>query len=200
MLKFMSTFTKSIVLLAGFGLVASEAFCGGTLTGAIVTDLQKNKEHVVVYLKGAVGPVTTRKATVEQHHLMFIPKVTTVPVGSTVVFTNHDKIYHNVFSRSEAKSFNLNTYDPGKPKHVVFDKPGAVNLLCNVHPEMSAWVVVTDNKYSAITGKDGLFTINDIPAGTYQIGVWSEKSRQLEETTVTVIDGKTSNVDIKLGD
>ena len=199
-MKFMNRLTKSVLLVAGFGLIASEAFCGGTLTGSIVTDLQKNKEDVVVYLKGTIGPVTTRKATVEQHHLMFIPKVTTVPAGSTVVFTNHDKIYHNVFSRSEAKSFNLDTYDPGKPKQVVFDKPGAVNLLCNVHPEMSAWVVVTDNKYSAVTGKDGLFTITDIPAGTYRIGVWSEKSRPLEEAAVTVTEGKTSYVDITLGD
>jgi plastocyanin len=200
MLKMSTAFFKSALLMTGFALMASEAFCNGTVTGSIVTDLDKNKEDAVVYLKGVKGAVVPQKVTIEQHHLTFIPKVTTIPAGSTVEFTNHDKIYHNVFSVSEAKKFNLDTYDPGKPKQVTFDKPGVVSLLCNVHPEMSAWVVVTDNSYAAVSDKAGNFIITDVPAGTYEITSWSEKLKPQGVTTVTVSDGNTARVDIKLGD
>ncbi|NTW52351.1 MAG: hypothetical protein HGB22_07170 [Chlorobiaceae bacterium] len=136
----------------------------------------------------------------EQHHMTFIPRVTVIPVGSTVEFTNHDKMYHNVFSVSEAKKFNLDTYDSGKPKHVTFDKPGVVALLCNVHPEMAAWIVVTDNKYASVSDKLGNFTISDVPAGTYEIGVWTERLKLQAVTKVIVANSKTSKIDVKLGD
>jgi plastocyanin len=199
-MKLWNMFIKSALLVSGFALVASEAFCNGSVTGNIVTDIERNKENAVVYLKGVNGPVVPQKATVEQHHLTFIPKVTVIPVGSTVVFTNHDKIYHNVFSVSEAKKFSLDTYDPGKAKQVTFDKPGAVSLLCNVHPEMSAWVVVTENKFAAVTDKAGNFAIADVPAGTYEISAWSEKLKPQSLTIVTVLDGKAAHAEIKLGD
>jgi plastocyanin len=200
MMKRTIMFVKSALLMSGFALMAAEAFCNGSVTGTIVSDIEKNKEDAVVYLKGVNGAVVPQKVTIEQHHLTFIPKVTTIPAGSTVEFTNHDKIYHNVFSVSESKKFNLDTYDHGKPKHVTFDKPGVVSLLCNVHPEMSAWVVVTENKYAAVTDKAGNFIIADVPAGTYEISAWSEKLKPQGITMVTISDGNTAHADIKLGD
>jgi plastocyanin len=200
MSKKTSMFLKAAFLAGGFGLLATEAFCGGTISGSIHTDIAKNKEDVVVYLKGAFGPAAPRTVVVEQHHMTFIPRVTAIPVGSTVVFTNHDKIHHNVFSVSEAKKFNIDSYDPGLPKRVTFEKSGTVNLLCNVHPEMSAWVVITDNKYAAVSDKDGEFSIHNVPAGTYVIKAWSERLKPEGLTKVTVSDGKTSHVDITLGD
>jgi plastocyanin len=191
---------KAALLIAGFGFIASEAFCGGTITGSIVSDIQKNKADNVVYLQDVKGPVVPKKVTVEQHHLMFIPKVTTIPVGSTVVFTNHDKLYHNVFSVSEARKFNLDTFEHGKPKQVTFNKPGVVSVLCNVHSEMSAWIIVTANQYAAVSEGDGSFTISGVPAGTYKLSVWSEKHKPQGISTVSVEDGKTSHIDIKLGD
>ncbi|HWR01954.1 MAG TPA: carboxypeptidase regulatory-like domain-containing protein [Chlorobaculum sp.] len=200
MLKRTTIFFKSALLITGFALMASNAFCNGSITGTIASDIEKNKENTVVYLKGVKGTVVPQHATVEQHHLTFIPKVTTIPVGSTVEFTNHDKIYHNVFSVSETKKFNVDTYDGGKGAFVTFDKPGAVALLCRVHPEMSAWIVVTDNKYADVTDKVGNFTIADVPPGTYEICVWAEKAKAQGVTMVTVANGKTSHIDIKLGD
>ena len=200
MLKRTTTFFKSALLITGFALMASKAFCNGSITGTIISDIAKNKEDAVVYLKGATGPVVPQKVTVEQHHLTFIPKVTTIPVGSSVEFTNHDKIYHNVFSVSETKKFNVDTPASGKTASVTFDKPGVVALLCRVHPEMTAWIVVTDNKYADVTDKVGNFTITDVPPGTYEIGVWAEKAKAQGVTTVTVTDGNAAHIDIKLGD
>lgn len=132
--------------------------------------------------------------------MTFIPKVTTIPVGSSVVFTNHDKLYHNVFSESETKKFNLDTYEHGKQKKVTFDKVGTVSVLCKVHPEMAAWIVITDNQYAAVSDKEGSFTIPNVPAGNYEVAVWSEKAKPQSALRVTVEDGKTARLDVRLGD
>ena len=87
--------------------------------------------------------------------------------------------------------------DPGSSKPVTFEKPGVINLLCNVHSEMSGWVVVTENQYAAVSEHDGKFTISNVPAGTYKITAWSEKLKATEGT-VTVADGKTATVTVKL--
>jgi plastocyanin len=197
MLKSKTTCIKTSLLMALFGLMTSNAFCGGTITGTIQTDLQKYKKGAVVYLSGVKGPVRPQQKSIDQENLTFVPKVTTIPVGSTILFTNHDKIYHNIHSSSEAKQFNVDTYD-AQSRSVTFDKPGPVHLLCNVHSEMTGWVVVTDNQYAAVSEHDGRFTIPDVPAGTYEIAVWSEKLKHNAHTTVTVADGKTSSVDINL--
>lgn len=188
------------LLTAGLGLVTAKAFCNGTVVGTIISDLEKHRENAVVSLKGVAGPVAPRTVIIEQHHLQFHPKVTTIPAGSTVIFTNHDKLYHNVFSISPANEFNIDTYDPGKPVRVKFDRVGVVNLLCKAHPEMSAWVVVTSNSYAAVSDKSGAFTIRDVPPGTYDVVTWSEKVRQTKVAKVTVSDGKSSHVDVTLGD
>ena len=197
MRKSKTTCIKTLLLMPLFGLISSTAFCGGTITGKIQTDLQKYQKGAVVYLVGVKEPVKLQQKLIDQENLTFVPKVTTIPVGSTILFTNHDKIYHNIHSTSEAKQFNVDTYD-AQPKSVTFDKPGAVHVLCNVHSEMSAWVVVTDNQYAAVSEHDGRFTIPDVPAGTYEIAVWSEKLKHNAHTTVTVADGKTASVDINL--
>jgi len=196
-MKCKSNFLKTALLMTGFGLVASNAFCAGTITGTVDASIPKYKADAVVYLLGVKGPVVPKHESIDQKSLVFVPHVTTVPVGSTIDFKNNDKVNHNIFSASAAKKFNLGTYNPGMSKPVTFDKTGVVNLLCNVHSEMSGWVVITENQYAAVTEHDGKFTINNVPAGTYKITAWSEKLKA-QETTVTVADGKTATVDIKL--
>jgi plastocyanin len=190
---------KTALFITGFGLIALNGYCNGTITGVIETDLAKNKKDVVVYLKNVGVPVKPRTVSVDQHHMMFNPRVITVPVGSTVEFTNHDKIYHNVFSISEPKKFSLDTYASGSSRKVTFDRPGAVSLLCHVHAEMSGWVIVTQNQYATVSEHDGEFKIQDVPAGTYEVGVWSEKQKPEGKITVTVKDGQTTETTIKLG-
>ena len=184
--------------MASFGFISSNAFCAGTVTGKVDASIPKYAGDAVVYLLGVKGPVVPAHAVVDQKSLVFVPHVTTVPVGSTVDFKNNDKVNHNIFSASAAKKFNLGTYNPGMSKPVTFDKPGAVNLLCNVHSEMSGWVVITENQYAAVTEHDGKFTIKNVPAGTYEISAWSEKLKPQGKTTVTVVDGQVATITLKL--
>jgi plastocyanin len=195
-----NTFIRAALLLAGFGLMAQEAFCLGTISGSVISDLPKNKSDVVVYLKGAVGPVHHKTEVLEQHHLTFIPKVMAIPVGSHVMFTNHDKTDSDVFSVSEANDFRLKSTKPGNQGKVTFSKTGAVNVLSRMHPEMSAWIVVTDNQYASVSSKTGEFTIPNVPAGTYQLAFWSEKLKSQGSASVTVENGKTARINVKIGD
>jgi len=93
--------------------------------------------------------------------------------------------------------FNLGTYDVGVVKHVTFDKPGEIPLLCNVHAEMSAFVPVLENPYFSLTGKDGVFKIENVQAGTYKLSAWHEKLRTVTKD-VTVAANKMTNVDFQL--
>ncbi len=129
---------------------------------------------------------------IEQHNLVFVPHVLPVLVGSTVDFPNTDTVNHNVFAPPKcAKQFNLGTYAKGVVKHVTFDNVGDVPLLCNVHAEMSAYVLVLENPYFATTDKRGEFVIKNVPAGKYRLKLWHEKikSKTLE---VTVEAGKVA--------
>lgn len=193
-----SCFIKTAFLFTSLGFITSPAFCGGTISGTINTDLAKYKGNAVVYLTDVKGTVHPEHKSIDQQSLTFIPKVTTIPVGSTIDFTNNDKVYHNVNSTSASNKFSLDTYDPGTPKPIIFEKEGVVQILCKVHPEMSGWVIVTKNKYATVTEHDGKFTIANVPAGTYEIAAWSEKLKQQHKKTVTVAEGKTVPVVITL--
>jgi plastocyanin len=198
MMKIKSTFLKTALLVAGFGVLSSNAFCAGTVTGTVDTAIAKYKKDTVVYLKGVKGPIVPKKGVVDQKNLVFVPHVLAVPTGSSVEFKNNDKVNHNIFSADVCKKFNLGTYNPGMSKTVVFDKPCVVNLLCNVHSEMSGYVVVVDSDYSAVTDATGKFTITGVPAGTYEVAAWNEKLKSAAKTMVTVADGGTATASVKL--
>ena len=197
-MKIKSGLLKTAIIAAGFGFVSTNAFSAGTVTGTVDVAVPKYKKDVVVYIKGVKGPITPKKGEVDQKNLVFIPHVLAVPTGSSVDFKNSDKVNHNIFSADVCKKFNLGTYNPGMTKSVVFDKACVVNLLCNVHSEMSGYVVVVDSNAYAVTGADGKFSIPNVPAGTYEITAWSEKMKPAGKTTVTVTDGGTATVAIKM--
>lgn len=189
---------KAALLVAGIGLVSSTAFGAGTVSGTIDAAIAKYKKDTVVYLMGGKGPVIPKSGVVDQKNLVFIPHVLAVPVGSKVTFKNSDKVNHNVFSADACNKFNLGTYTPGMSRDVVFDKPCVVNLLCNVHSEMSAYVVAVNSNYFDVTATDGKFTISNVPAGTYEVAAWNEKLKIQGKTTVTVADGQTATVSVKM--
>lgn len=115
-------------------------------------------------------------AVVDQKELTFIPHVLPILKGTTVDFLNSDTVAHNIFSPSEtADKFNLGTWQRGKRKSYTFNKLGVVELLCNLHPEMSAYILVLSNPYFTKTEKDGKFIIEDIPNGSYTLSVWHER-------------------------
>jgi plastocyanin len=140
--------------------------------------------HVVVYLKSA--PARARapvRVEIVQRNETFVPRVVAVPVGSVVAFPNADPIYHNVFSLSRAKAFNLGRYPRGQSKEERFDTPGIVRVFCDIHSHMSATVMVFNHPWFAIPDEDGRFDLSDVPPGDREITAWHER---LGERTLRV--------------
>jgi len=148
----------------------------------------------VVYLDGPVGgkptppaePVSVNTSRITQKGAEFKPHVLPVVVGTTVEWPNNDDIYHNVFSMSEAKPFDLDLYKGNPPeKRVTFDKAGRVDVFCSIHANMHCVVLVLENPYYAATDDHGHYLIPQVPAGTYRLKAWHERlPSQVQEITV----------------
>ena len=138
----------------------------GTIKGKVIARGMRDHGDAVVYIEklpSKTFPVPKDPVTLDQVHLTFVPHVLPVLAGTTVAFPNSDEVRHNVFSPSPPKRFNLGTYPRGVTRTVRFDKPGEVALLCNVHAETSAYVIVVETPYFAVTAKDGSYTIQNVP-------------------------------------
>jgi plastocyanin len=131
-----------------------------------------------------------------QKNKQFEPHLLVVPVGASVEFPNRDPFFHNVFSLFEGKRFDLGLYEAGTTRNVHFDKPGISYIFCNIHAEMSAVVIALDTPYYAISTSRGDLSIPNVPAGRYQLRVWSEVSLpdELKDMTreITVAGNSTS--------
>jgi plastocyanin len=189
------------VVLTLFQAYAQEALAQqgeGTIKGAVKSPWVARYE-ALVYLEqvtGQFGPPKD-KPFISQKGLVFDPHILPVVRGTTVDFTNDDTVSHNVSSPpGSATVFNLGLYGQGVTKTVTFDNLGEVPLLCSVHPEMSAFVIVLQNPYFALTDKAGNFEIKNVPAGTYQLKVWNEKLQGASQS-VLVEPGKTVSVEFK---
>jgi plastocyanin len=153
-------------------------------------------KNVVVYLEGAIGTPTSVKMTVDQKDMTFIPHVLPVVVGSTLDFVNNDDVMHNVFSNSATQRFDIGMFPRGESRSVVFDKPGVVELRCNVHPAMRAFVLVLDNNYFATPDERGNYQINGIPRGRYKLRAWHESLPPIE-TWANLDDAALRAIDLQ---
>jgi plastocyanin len=143
-----------------------------------------------------VAVVTTRK--INQKGAMFSPRVLPVMVGTTVEWPNQDSIFHNVFSISDAKPFDLGLYKHPEVKRVTFDKPGRVDAFCSIHKAMNCIILVVETPYFAATDDQGRYTITSVPPGTYRLKAWHERlPRQVKE--VIVPNSGEVRVDFLLG-
>jgi len=142
----------------------------------------------VVYLesapRAAFEPGGDRRARLNQRDERFVPHVLAIVAGTTVDFPNSDRTYHNVFSLSRTKSFNLGRYAVGRSKSVRFDRPGIVRVFCEIHSHMSAFILVFAHRYFAVTDDDGRFRLDNVPPGTYTLVAWNES---VPQTTRRVI-------------
>jgi plastocyanin len=139
---------------------------------------------VVVWVDGVKGRPRPAPATVTMKAKAFSPRVVAVGVGSTVEFPNEDPIFHNVFSVSGDNRFDLDLYKKPKSGRWTFQNPGIVRVFCNIHPQMSAVVVVRDSPFFATAQADGTFAFQDVPPGRYKVKAWHE--RAAEEASVEV--------------
>ena len=172
---------KTIAFIALLSFAFAFVATGATLSGKV----SGGKGMSVVYIDTIAGktfPAPTEKVTIDQKGLLFQPHLAAVQVGATVDFLNSDKVAHNIFwpaiSGNKKLSHNLGTWPSGEKRDFKFDNPGVVPLLCNVHPEMSAYIVVSPTPYYALSDADGNYKIANVPDGQYTVVAWHEGMKQ----------------------
>jgi plastocyanin len=130
--------------------------------------------NVVVWFEAPNAPRAgdAEPVVLDQRNLRFSPQVVAVRAGTSVVFPNNDRVFHNVFSFHHGKVFDLGLYPVGDSKVVRFDKPGLSRIFCNIHPNMAAYVVAVDSPYFAVTDARGEFAVASVPPGRYRYHAW----------------------------
>jgi plastocyanin len=155
----------------------------------------------VVYLesapRGAFETVATTHAVMDQRGERFVPHVLAITTGTIVDFPNSDHIYHNVFSLSKTRTFDLGRYAAGHSKPVRFDRAGIVRVFCDIHSHMNAFILVFSHPFFSLTEADGRYHIDNVPPGTYNLIAWNEGVAS-EPRTVTVTDGSVEEEDFTL--
>lgn len=140
----------------------------------------RNYSGVVVWLSpvgGAPAPrLPGKHARIIQKDKTFTPHVLAIETGTTVDFPNFDPIFHNAFSNFSGQLFDIGLYAPGSSRSFRFQRPGTVRIFCNIHPDMSAVIMVVDTPYFAVTGRDGAFEIPNVAPGKYQLKVFHERA------------------------
>jgi plastocyanin len=175
------------VLIAGLTVGAWAGDIEGKVTG------MKGKSVVYVdTIAGKTFPAPKDHPVMDQKGLMFSPHVMVVTQGTTVEFLNSDTVQHNVFwtaiGNDKKLGHNLGTWPKGEKRSFTFDKPGVVPVLCNVHPEMAGYLVVSPTPYFAETDDSGTYKIKDVPDGSYTVTVWHEGAKN-QSKPVTVAGG-----------
>jgi plastocyanin len=180
-------------VIAMFNLMFSLAASAGTISGKVSGVTGES----VVYVEAVAGktfPAPTDKPVIDQKGLMFTPHIVAVAQGTTVEFLNSDKVAHNVFwisvSGNKKLGHNLGTWPQGEKRSFKFDNPGAVPLLCNVHPEMGGYVVVSPTPYFVVTDKSGSYKIDNVPDGSYTVTAWHEGAKNLSKPVTVAGEGK----------
>jgi plastocyanin len=175
-------------------LVCSLPLFAASLTVRVTDERGRAVNDAVVYAEpeGRSLPLARRTATMDQKNRQFIPHVLPVQVGTAVQFPNSDDVQHHVYSFSPAKKFQLPLYKGNPANPEVFDRAGVVTLGCNIHDQMSAFIVVVDTPYFAKTA-GGTATLDDVDAGRYTVKVWNRDMR-FEPRSVTLKGGEQLSV------
>lgn len=170
-------------------LLAGPAICG-TVSGAVrmshsrVPAVRKGRDYsgVVIWLEPTTpaprGPARPARLTMEQKGKRFIPHVLAAQVGATVQFPNLDAIFHSAFSNFSGQIFDFGLYPPGTSRDVTFTRPGVVRIFCNIHPAMSAVIVVVKSPWYGVSDEAGNFVISGAPPGEYRLHVFHERATQ----------------------
>ena len=202
-------FLVRVQLTAAFAIRADTPAAPGTIRGRVelrqpALDRDRRPNPADLGMSAPLGPLDRRsvvyldpapqpafdvrdelRARIDQKNETFVPHVLAIAAGTTVDFPNNDLTYHNVFSLSRAKSFDLGRYAAGKSKSVRFDRAGIVRVFCEIHSHMSAFILVFAHRYFAVTDADGGYRIANVPPGSYSVFVWNE-SQPLESRRVTI--------------
>ena len=186
---------------SGFTLALVSVVKANEIKGKVGVQGIKSAENIAVYVDAIPDKkfdAPKEPVTVDQRKMAFIPHVIAVQQGTIVEFLNSDPVGHNVYwpsiSGNKKLAHNLGTWPRGEKKPFQFSDVGVASLLCNVHPEMSGYVVVTPTPYFAVTDKDGNFEIKNIPAGKYTLKTWSEDGKP----TTQAVDVSSATATVEL--
>ncbi len=151
-------------------------------------------EKAVVYLDNVPGNYAPPRThpILDQRDMVFRPLVLPVLVGTTVDFPNSDPLFHNVFSLSSPKEFDLGRYPQGERRSVAFNEQGVVSVYCEIHSYMFATILVLQNPYFTTPNEDGSFEIAGIPPGTYQMSLWYGR-KKVDSKTITITANETTS-------
>jgi plastocyanin len=185
----MTNAMKLLLILLSVAVTAHAGTLSGKVTGG--------KGSSVVYIEAIPGktfPAAAEHFIMDQKSLLFQPHVLVVPLGASVDFLNSDKVAHNIFwphiSGNKKMSHNMGTWPSGEKRAFKFDTAGVVPLLCNVHPEMSAYVLVVPTPYHAETDADGRYKIENLPDGSYTASAWHEGMKVQSKPIAVAGDAK----------
>jgi len=165
----------------------------GASTGKQLDPPYALSEKAVIYIEslpGSYAPPRTHPQ-LDQRDMVFRPLVLPILIGSTVDFPNSDPLFHNVFSLSQPKEFDLGRYPKGQKKSVTFEHAGVVSVYCEIHSYMFATILVLQNPYFAVPEESGTFVLKNIPPGTHQLSFWYGR-KKIETKTVTVISNQVT--------
>jgi plastocyanin len=142
-----------------------------------------DRRRSVVYLETVPQPAfdapSPARAVLDQRNETFVPPVVAITVGSSVDFPNSDRVYHNVFSLSKTRRFDLGRYPRGQSRSVVFDRPGVVRVFCEIHSHMSAFILVFAHRFFAVTDAEGRYRLEGVPPGSYTLALWNDGAVRL---------------------
>jgi plastocyanin len=197
----LSRIAAKAAVMVGLGVALAGASRANEIKGKVSVQGIKSAENIAVY----VDVIADKKfdapkdhVVIDQRKMAFIPHVVAVEQGTTVDFLNSDPVGHNVYwpsiSGNKKLSHNLGTWPKGDKKPFQFNDLGTASLLCNVHPEMSGYVVVVPTPYFAVTDKDGNFEIKNVPAGKYTLKTWSEDGKPT--TQAVDLSGASATVEL----
>jgi plastocyanin len=182
------------VALAGFLLLAgtSEA---GPVSGTVRATSRPGVTPAlaVVYAEPLDAPAPRRagRISLTQRNKSFLPPVAAAQAGSTVEFPNQDTIFHNVFSLSGPEPFDLGLYRAGATKSWTFRQPGTYRVFCNIHPQMTALLVIVPTPYVLVAGRDGRYSL-DLPPGRYRVTAMSERAARVSVEVVSTAGASTA--------
>jgi plastocyanin len=173
------------ILLAAPGISVTGRI-DGTVTVTEKGRPRADASGIVVWVDGAHGGDGRKRELprMTSLHKKFVPRVVAVEAGEAVAFPNQDAIFHNVFSVSGENRFDLGLYRQGKSREKAFAAPGLVRVYCNIHPQMVGYVRVVDSSFYAVTGPDGRFSFDGVPAGERTVKAWSEEGGEFSATAL----------------
>jgi plastocyanin len=197
-------FALKTMAVSGAILLSTGVSLAGEIKGKVSVQGIKSAENIAVYVDAIPDKkfdAPTTKPLIDQTKMTFVPHVTVVQVGTTVEFLNSDPVGHNVYwpsiSGNKKLAHNLGTWPKGDKKSFQFNDVGVAGLLCNVHPEMNGYIVVSPTPYFALTDKSGNYEIKNVPPGKYTLKTWSEDGKVTTQAVEVAAGAVTADLTVK---